>query len=162
MRPVVCIIVGGLPSVLPRRSHLLLHQCRVCPPSAAEVPVSGEAIVPHWVHLAEHLQDCTLSRASDSWEQLDGSSCNNEWNSGISVVKLGFNGNYDVHLHHLLNLSSLCILLPSSPVSFPFLSTFWRFCAPCWWSPVSVTLVNPSGKQCGGEWLPLTRPMLPL
>ena len=62
----VCIIVGGLPSVLPRRGHLLLHQCRVCPPSAAEVRVSGEATVPRWVHLAEHLQDCTLSRASDS------------------------------------------------------------------------------------------------
>ena len=63
MRPVVCIIVGGLPSVLPRRGHLLLHQCRVCPPSAAEVRVWwGEATVPHWVHLAEHLQDCTLSR----------------------------------------------------------------------------------------------------
>ena len=62
----VCIIVGGLPSVLPRRGHLLLHQCRVFPPGAAEVPVWGEATVPHRVHLAEHLQDCMLSRASDS------------------------------------------------------------------------------------------------
>ena len=63
----LCFTVGGFPSLLPRRGHLLLHQSCVCPPSPAEVPLPGEAPLPHWVHLAEHLQARTLSKDSDNW-----------------------------------------------------------------------------------------------